>query len=141
MANVHIIHISNFNCNIYIIYIILRIMSYSIHILTMLSRMLSYTLPLSKYFHKKYLDLHESANIMKDTLNILLEYRANVSIEFTEMYRSAENMASSSSAYRSIKIHCCHHEFSLSLPVVCDVQICVFFYISCLGQQRSSSGS
>lgn len=30
---------------------------------------------------------------MKDKLNILSEYRVDVSIEFTEIYKSVENMA------------------------------------------------
>lgn len=58
-----------------------------------LSHMPSYTLPLSKCFQKKSIDLHEAANIMKDTLNILSECWENVSTQFTEIYKSSESMA------------------------------------------------
>ncbi|XP_050541762.1 zinc finger MYM-type protein 1-like isoform X2 [Daktulosphaira vitifoliae] len=58
-----------------------------------LSHMLSYTLPLSKCFQKKCLDLHEAANIMKDTLSILSECRKNVSTDFKEIYKLSEDLA------------------------------------------------
>ncbi|KAL4130851.1 hypothetical protein QTP88_008230 [Uroleucon formosanum] len=58
-----------------------------------LSHMLSYTLQLSKCFQKKSIDLHEAANIMKDTLNILSKCRENVSSQFIDIYKLAESMA------------------------------------------------
>lgn len=58
-----------------------------------LSYMLSYTLQLSKCFQKNSIDLHETANTMKNTLNILSECQENVSTQFTEIYKSSESMA------------------------------------------------
>jgi len=71
-----------------------------------LSYMLSHTLQLSKCFQKKSIDLHEAANIMKDTLNILSECRENVSTQFTEIYKSSESMAKTQKVDLKIPRNC-----------------------------------
>lgn len=71
-----------------------------------LSHMLSYTLQLSKCFQKKSIDLHEAANIMKDTLNILSECRENVSTRFKEVYKSSESIAKTQKVDLKIPRNC-----------------------------------
>jgi hypothetical protein len=71
-----------------------------------LSHMLSYTLPLSKCFQKKSIDLHKAANIMKGTLNILSECRENISILFTEIYKLSKSMAKTQNIDLKIPRNC-----------------------------------
>ncbi|CAI6358364.1 unnamed protein product [Macrosiphum euphorbiae] len=52
------------------------------------------------------IDLHEAANKMKDTLNILSECRENVSTWFTEIYKSSEKMAKTQKVDLKIPRNC-----------------------------------
>lgn len=61
--------------------------------LSSLAHILNYTYPLSKIFQKKNLDLNAAANTIKDTLQILLKCRGNVRTQFSNIFKSCEELA------------------------------------------------
>lgn len=58
-----------------------------------LAHLLNFTYCLSKIFQKKNLDLNTAANTIKDTLKVLSKCRENVETEFSNIFKSCEDLA------------------------------------------------
>jgi len=58
-----------------------------------LAHLLSFIYCLSKIYQKKNLDLKTAANTIKDTLQVLSKFRENAKTEFSNIFKSSEDLA------------------------------------------------